>query len=331
MSDNSSISVALCTFNGERYLQEQLDSIANQTRPPDELVICDDRSSDETLNLINGFKRTARFSIRVSVNDHTLGSVKNFEQAISLCRSDIIALSDQDDVWKPEKLKLIGAEFDQRPGVGLVFTDAEIVDKDLRSTGRRMWHEVGFREKEKDLIRKGRAIEVLLPGWSVTGATMAFRSKFRDLILPIPTNLPMIHDGWIALIIAAVAEVSFVEQPLIMYRQHEQQQIGAPGAQVEKQTKSVEHLRRAMKTVNFYANLISTAEHVRSRFAEHREMFECAAALRQIDARLGHLRMRKALPTSRLKRLRQVSRELLTGRYHRYSNGLYSAAKDLLT
>src|ERR1022692_2995726 len=102
-----SISVAMCTFDGGRFLSAQLESIAAQTRPPDELVVCDDGSSDASGNIIKDFARRAAFPTRLVVNDKHLGSTKNFEQAISLCQGTIVALADQDDVWYPHKLQRI--------------------------------------------------------------------------------------------------------------------------------------------------------------------------------------------------------------------------------
>ena len=214
------ISVALCTYNGGCYLPDQLASIAAQTRPLDELVVCDDHSTDATCEIVTGFAATAPFPVRLHVNEHNLGSSKNFELAITLCEGDVIALADQDDVWFPEKLSRIEACLIENPGAGLVFTDAEVVDGHLRSLGYRLWESVGFDETQRRLVRNGRALDVMLPGWTATGATMAFRSKFKNLVLAIPTDLALIHDGWIALMIASVAEVAFIEEPLIKYRQH---------------------------------------------------------------------------------------------------------------
>src|SRR5882762_9087557 len=98
------ISIAMCTYNGARYLREQLDSIAAQTRPPSELIVCDDNSLDETREIVAGFAASAPFPVRLGVNEQNLGSIRNFERAIKLCEGDLIALSDQDDVWLPEKL-----------------------------------------------------------------------------------------------------------------------------------------------------------------------------------------------------------------------------------
>src|SRR3954470_17842517 len=100
-SPNNMFSVAMCTYNGARFLGEQLASVAAQTRPPDELVVCDDRSTDETASLVRDFAAAAPFRVRLHVNERNLGSTRNFERAVSLCEGDLIALSDQDDEWLP--------------------------------------------------------------------------------------------------------------------------------------------------------------------------------------------------------------------------------------
>ena len=304
------ISVAMCTYNGARFVDEQLASIASQTRPPDELVVCDDASSDATVEIVKAFASRSAFPVKLSVNEQTIGSTRNFEKAVRLCSGEIIALADQDDVWKPEKLGLIEAEFVSRPELGLIFTDAEIVDENLGATGRRMWREVGFQEREKNLLRKGRGLEVLLPGWSVTGATMAFRSRYRDLALPIPTDVPMIHDGWIALIIGAMGEVDFIDKPLIMYRQHAEQQIGAPqaGSQAPGQTKSLTGLKEAAHRANSYSALVQTIESVKQRLSDK----DLAPAWQRnsayLDSWLEHIRTRMNLPSGILARASAVLR-----------------------
>lgn len=325
-------SVAMCTYNGSRYLGAQLESIATQTRLPDELVICDDHSVDDTVSVIEKFAACAPFPVRLEVNTLNVGSTRNFELAINRCQGKLIALADQDDVWSPSKLEIIEAEFLRRPGVGLVFSDAELVDCDLRSLGERLWTSIGFDEKlRRKMKTEGGALQVLLPGWTVTGATMAFRAQFRTLALPIPDDLPMIHDGWIALMIAAVADVSFIEQPLIKYRQHEQQQIGAPESKVEEGPKGIENFKQAVTRTNTYTELISISERVRFRLIEHCEMFDCNPALRVLDAGIKHFRLRQTLPDSKFRRVPGVFGELFRVRYHRYSRGLRSALKDLLT
>ena len=322
------LSVAMCTYNGEAFVGAQLASIAAQTRPPDELVVLDDGSSDATAEIVRSFAATAAFPVRFEVNERNLGSTGNFERAVSLCAGDLIALCDQDDVWLPEKLERMREAFGRSPRAGLVFSDAELVDEHLRPLGRRLWESVGFDEAARRLMSRGRALDVLLPGWSVTGATLAFRASFTPLVLDIPRDAGMIHDGWIALVVAAVSGVEMIRQPLIKYRQHPRQQIGAPRGRADAWEGA--GLRAALGRANDYGELIRKGELVRERLAGRRGQFDCDAALARLDARLTHLRARAGLPRRRLARVRPVARELLARRYHHYGNGFYSALKDLL-
>lgn len=324
------ISVAMCTYNGARYLREQLDSIAAQTRPPEELVVCDDASSDATREIISAFAATAPFPVHLHVNEQNLGSTRNFERAIRLCEGDIIALSDQDDVWFPGKLQRLEDCFEHEPDTGLVFTDAEVVADDLRPLGYSLWASVGFDDAQRRLVRSGRVLDVLLPGWTVTGATMAFRAGFKKLVLDIPTDLALIHDGWIALMIASVADVSFIDEPLIKYRQHARQQIGAKERKDEVGAAGLDGAREALHRTNSYDEMIAIGTRAQQRLRERSDVYESEPALAKLEQRLKHLRARANLPQGKLSRARCVFRELLSRRYHLYSNGVYSAVKDLL-
>jgi hypothetical protein len=328
-------SVAMCTYNGAAFLREQLASIAKQTRPPDELVICDDRSGDDTPRIIESFAANAPFPVRLRVNEQNLGSTENFARAIGLCRGDLIALSDQDDVWLPEKLRRCERVFAASPRVGMVFTDAEIVDAALRPTGRRLWQLIGFDAAQQRAVRAGRALDVLLPGWTVTGATMAFRAELRDLVLPIPADLAMIHDGWIASVIASVAEVDFIDEGLILYRQHPRQQVGAPEEKVAaaggaRAAEPWEAARAAMRRTNPYAEQLEITAKLHERLTARPDFPKQRDALAHLAARMTHLSARAGMPGGALRRVPSVLRELLARRYHLYSNGLRSAAKDLV-
>jgi glycosyltransferase involved in cell wall biosynthesis len=218
------ISIALCTYNGARFLEAQLESYLVQTRLPDELVVCDDASTDATSDILAGFAKRAPFPVRIERNPTRLGSTKNFDKAIGLCAGELIATSDQDDVWLPEKLALSEAAFDIEPHRGLVFSDAEVVDEELRPLGHTMWDAISLGRLPRWRVRRDHAFEVLLRQWLVTGATMTFRSDYLPLIRPIPEN--WIHDGWIAFIIGAVAPVGLIDAATVKYRQHAAQQIG---------------------------------------------------------------------------------------------------------
>jgi glycosyltransferase involved in cell wall biosynthesis len=316
----------MCTYNGAKFLPAQLESIASQSRRPDEILICDDGSTDETQSVVKNF--AGELPVSLYINEKNLGSMRNFEKAIKLCTGDVIALSDQDDVWREDKLEIIGAAFLRSPTTGLVFSDAEVVDETLNPLGRRMWDEVGFDSHKRKLIANGRAPEVLITGWTVTGATMAFRSQYRSLSLPIPINIQMIHDAWIALTVACVADVVAIDEALIKYRQHERQQIGAPTRLLKApQSTALEALKRRNPNTTLHS-ILKTLE---QRLLDHKSEFDCRKALSFIGDYSCHLDARANLPQRRLNRLPTILRELLTRRYHEYANGFKSAAKDLVS
>lgn len=318
------ISIALATFNGGLHLRRQLDSLAAQSRCPDELIACDDCSSDNTLDILRDFAATAPFAVRVYGNDEQMGVRKNFERAVSLCAGDIIALCDQDDVWNADKLELIEKAFSPSD-VGLVFSDAELVDANLEAERRSLWQAVGFDSKRKKLAREGRMLEVLLRGNVVTGATMAFRSTWRDLVLPIPSEGGLLHDGWMALIIAAVAEIVLIDRPLIKYRQHEAQVVGVPARS------SITKMITIRKTdPGHYLEQAALFQEVHDRLAANEDRLPKRQVLSTLSKKIIHLQARGAMPGLRLRRLPLVMSETLNRHYHQYSNGWFSAAKDLM-
>jgi len=326
------ISIAMCTYNGAEFLPAQLQSIVTQSRPPDEIVICDDGSTDGTRAVLETFKKESSIPITLHINDRNLGSVKNFERAITLCTGDVIALSDQDDVWRSDKLHLFESVLNESPSAGIIFSDAEIVDEHLNPLDRRMWDEVGFDAHRRKLVRTGRALEVLIHGWTVTGATMAFRTNFVKLSLPIPDEIAMIHDGWIALTIAAVADVVAVDETLIKYRQHAQQQIGAPARkETAPELRGMQAIETAFRRRNSSADLHKILETLEARLLSQANDFDTRKALSFVSNYASHLNVRANLPQRRLNRVPSILRELLSLRYHEYANGFKSAAKDLVS
>lgn len=323
-------SVAMCTYNGARFLGAQLASVAAQTRAPDELVVCDDRSADETARVVRDFAANAPFRVRLHVNEQNLGSTKNFERAVSLCEGELIALSDQDDVWLPQKLARLEEEFARDASALVVFSDASIVDEESRPVGRGLWESVGVTREELARVEQGRGIGDLLRGATVTGATMALRASLRELALPFPTDLPLIHDGWTTLLAACVGGVRPVAERLVLYRRHGSQQVG-PLARPESDG-------GALARANPYDSALAVARAALDRLADARarglettKSARAARSIEELEARIKHWEARRTLPHARLRRAAPVLKELLALRYHRYANGLASAAKDLLS
>jgi glycosyltransferase involved in cell wall biosynthesis len=222
-SKAETISVALCTYNGTRFLEEQLASLAAQERLPDELVVCDDRSTDNTVDLLESFARTAPFPVRIHVNLENLGSTHNFDRAMRLCAGSLIAFCDQDDIWHPKRLSECARALRDDSRLGLVFSNGELIDDTGARLPGRLWDNFTFDHAIRKRIRRGDMLPLVRYRF-VTGATMMFRSSLRDYLCPAAGE--WLHDGWIAALIACMAGVSFLEQPLIRYRIHAQQQVG---------------------------------------------------------------------------------------------------------
>jgi glycosyltransferase involved in cell wall biosynthesis len=315
------ISVAMCTYNSERFVGEQLESICDQTRPPDELVICDDGSSDATMEQVARFGESAPFEVRIYVNERNLGSTKNFEQAIGLCKSEIVVMSGDDDVWHPARLEAV--EEALASGVaGLVMNDAELVDAELRPTGRSLWQARAFSETDRSAIAEGRNERLLRRHISATyGNTMAFRADHNHALLPIPAE--WVEDAWIGVIIAGLTRVAIIPRVLLKYRQH--------GANISGSA-------AASKLGRLRAARSYPSETFLQRASQMRLAVDRLARLPATDARfLAHLRamerhnlMRARIARTWIRRVPLVARELAARRYARYSDGWRSAALDLI-
>lgn len=322
------ISVAMCTYNGASFLEEQIVSIFEQKRLPDELVVRDDQSTDETVAVLERLTRIAPFPVRYAINPERLGSTRNFEGAISACSGDLIALADQDDVWVPRKLEIMAPAFERDPTLGALFSDSEVVDERLQPLGFSMFDFCRFDAEKRALLDAGDVFDLVIKEPFVTGAALIFRADLRAIISPMPPGSDyMIHDRWIGIVAAAVSRLAYVEDKLILYRQHGRQQLGARVVPDDPQERRRRMVRRDPGYYTDYFNyLISLRNYVASNIgaAAHAGFHEA------LDARIRHLRARSDLPLSRAGRLRPIMGELLSGRYVRFSNGSISAAKDFL-
>lgn len=325
--DATSLSVALCTYNGERWLGPFLDSLLAQTRLPDELVVSDDGSTDATVSLVTAFAGRAPFAVHVATTPERLGSTFNFAEAFGRCTGSLIAPADQDDVWAPEKLERMAAAM-EAGGLAMAFTDGRVIDDLGRPVPTTLWEGVGFDARTRRRFARD-PLGVLLHRSVVTGAAMMFRSEHLDRLLPFPPSLNgpgslMLQDRWIALVLAAVAEVDALDEPLISFRRHAGQQTGL---REPVTTSEVAHqLRRT--TASSAAGLTTRAEQlsaVRDRLGGDGH----PGADGRFAAAVAHLRARASLADGRVARLPAIGREWGAGRYRRYSGGARSAVADL--
>ncbi len=228
------LSIALCTYNGSKFLREQLQSLAIQTLQPFEVVITDDCSTDDTILIIQEFSKV--LNIKVFVNNFPLKVTKNFEKAISLCSGNIIMMCDQDDIWHTDKLAKISQYFQDNPYKLAVFSDADLINDEGVSLNKNFWTAVRFHEPQIQQFKDGNFIELLLAGNRSAGCMMAFRKELVEKIIPFPTHIPlMIHDNWITIVAAMLDGLGIIEEKLISYRQHSFQQIGTREKEVGKE------------------------------------------------------------------------------------------------
>lgn len=221
------ISIALTTYNGARHLGAQLESLAAQTRPPDELVVSDDGSTDETWELLEAFARRAPFPVERRRNPENLGWQDNFVQTALRCCGDWVGFCDQDDVWRPDKLARVEAVIREHPDLVMVVHSARLTDEELRPTGQLFPHFRRFR----------RAPPLSNPPLlAQLGFAVTFR---RDLLRDIPVdrrpcdpNLPdrrQSHDQLVPLLANALGPVAYLPDVLVDYRRHVGAASGAEG------------------------------------------------------------------------------------------------------
>lgn len=315
-------SVALCTYNGDEFLGEQLASFVSQNRLPDEVVICDDGSDDNTMEILQDFASKAPFQTHVHRNRETLGSTGNFEKAIRLCSGDIIALSDQDDVWHPQKLSQIEQIFLRNPDIGGVFTDADVVDQNLKPFGFSLWDSIQFSKRQQRHVIRGEAFEILLKHPVVTGATLSFRSLWRERLSPFPSF--WVHDAWIAFNLSAFSTLTIIQENLIQYRQHGNNQIGAMPKGIKFRINETLTMDRKVYYASDFHRYQFAFDHLLKWFKPNHEI------MKKLSSKMRHLKTRGSLPAQRALRIPIIFKELITGNYHRFSVNWQVAIRDLL-
>lgn len=209
--ENSLISIAMCTYNGSRFVKEQLDSILNQTYNNFELIIVDDMSKDDTINIINKYVQKDK-RIKFFQNEKNLGFVKNFEKAISFCLGEYIALADQDDIWKKDKLEVFLQEIKDNI---LIYSDAIVIDENSKNLNKE------FIRPEANLVN-GKCNKSFIFSNCVSGNTLMFKKELIPYILPIPDTISF-HDIWIAFVASTIGTITYTEKSYIYYRRYNEQ------------------------------------------------------------------------------------------------------------
>jgi Glycosyl transferase family 2 len=237
LTNGPTLAVVLCTYNGGRFLPEQLKSLASQTRLPDVLFVRDDDSTDETPEILRSFATTAPFHVDVRRNPERLGYNRNYAAAIEGPETDLLALCDQDDVWYPHKLSVLCNLLAQDPEAAAACGDAQCVSVDGASLGTSIWRQLGFDPGTRQAMAHTGEMGPLLRNNVVQGSSLVLRSSFRDLVLPFSVHGT--YDYWTAALLQAVSHIVFAPEPLQEYRIHETNAVG-----IERPGQS---LRRALR------------------------------------------------------------------------------------
>lgn len=319
-STSQTISIALCTYNGEAHLPAQWNSLLKQERPPDEVIICDDCSTDDTRLLLRRLAAEAPFRVVVVENEVQLGYNKNFEKALSLCTGDLVFICDQDDYWFTQKLAVMTQYMAAHPAAQVAFCNAYVADESLNTQQESFWNRVRLDDFQKQRWALGLSMEVLLDGNRMMGCATVIRQGFIAKLIPFPTDIPgYIYDGWISLVGAAYNVIQLIDTPLQLYRTHENQQVGVKAAPVGPHVSLKERFTR-----DRFIKLepLTKTRHQLSKIKEHlsERVSAQAVGMKQVERKLAHYTMRSTLPDNRLLRLRPVLRDLQLGLYHRYAD-----------
>jgi glycosyltransferase involved in cell wall biosynthesis len=232
------ISVAFIVYNGAQYLRTQLDSILAQTHKVDEIIICDDASSDNTKEILEEYKNKHSNLFFVHYNTENIGPTKNIEKSIQACTGELILLADQDDYWEAHKVETIVKWFEQNPTMNGVFTNGAIMNsKGELDNKYSLWDVMSYSHKaikSKTELNSNLKLYINTVENAVTGATLAIRNNLPYLQKSFPTIKNLVHDRWLAINLAETNSLGILEDKLIRYRIHSAQAIGGMTENIEK-------------------------------------------------------------------------------------------------
>lgn len=311
-----SVSIAMATYNGQKHIRQQLESLAAQDHPPAELVVTDDASTDETLSILDYFSKSSSFPVRIYRNESRLGYRANFMRAANLCRSDLIAFCDQDDRWYPTKIAACVARFTE-PELLLVHHNADVVTDDDRQIG----HLHGFTPSKA--VSAPLSLE---PFAFALGFTQVFRSSLLELSNFWPMSInhqfdhePLAHDQWFYFLASILGKIGYLNEPLAAYIQHGGNTFGysAESSHLQKLRiglkNSADRLSLTLAAANIRAAILDAAK-VKLEGAQ-RDRAEIAAKYYRRLSEFQTIRKKIYISTSLGERLAAFLKLLASGAY----------------
>lgn len=313
----------MTTYNGAEYLREQLDSFLIQSQHPDELVVCDDGSTDGTIEILEAFRQHAPFDVHIYLNKINLGYIKNFEKAMSLCEGDIIFLCDQDDVWFSNKIAKMVSMMAMQPSIFVVQADMVLTDEKLHPTP---FTQLG------NILSIGQGADTF-----ITGCGTAIRREWLGIALPIQSELCG-HDNWIHRLAMALGVRVLLEEPLQFYRRHGEntsQWLASNPQKITALDSFLAHgfvdatagwLQESERCKQTQKRILEVTEDLRKLGLIERQ--SCAIA--NLGKKIEALDIRiKNMSVNRLWRFPLIIKMWMSGGYQ-YFSGLKSAVKDML-
>ena len=326
MAEQLRVAVAMATFNGERFIAEQLESILSQTRLPDEIVISDDHSSDKTLAVAKKILEPAcaesGIDLTIVSHDGPAGVSANFHHAVSQTTADVIALADQDDVWHAEKLETLVSHFEALPELLMVHSDADLIDEAGELLGMGVLDSLRITGRERHDLVTSHGIRALVRRNLVTGQTALIRRSLIEVAGEIPEG--WVHDEWWALIAASMDGLLLDPRVFQSYRQHAGNEIGASKSGWE------ELKERFSEPQSAFRDRHKVRHQGLERFMDAPLWPGHAEATNLLRGRLRHYEWQAQLPASQFLRLGPIVWKLVTGEYSRYRRGVFDAMRDFL-
>ena len=319
------LSVAIPTRNGSRYLPETFASILSQSRLPDELVISDDASKDDTVEIAEAFARTTPF--RVKILAHTpSGITANYLNALGSTTGDVIVFSDQDDVWLHNKLESIEKTFLSSAEISIVSSDSSIVDKELRPSGKTLRGDIAKSKRLSARVNAGEDLEHFIRGLPLLAHTLAIRAQCRSIVLNKPERpIDWWFENWVSMAALSVGKLALLPDALTLYRQHAAQVVGAPAASRLPKVTTADYLDRADRFMCLATMMRATTTN------SLLDADEVDRRAKLIEAYVLFLANRsRVLQLPKYQRLNAMANASMFRDYRRFASGVKSFARDIL-
>lgn len=310
------ISVSLCTFNGSKYIIEQLESILKQTRLPDEIVMVDDISEDDTVALAENYLKRSNIEYHILRNTERLGVAANFLKAMKYASGDYIFCCDQDDIWMENKIACFLKQIHATKKM-LYFSNGMLVNAEGVPMNCTLWESVHF---DPIKLNKNTPFDLILQKCFVTGAAMAVSKELVEMIDEIPAG--WLHDGWLSLMAGLHQSIEAIDEITFYYRQHGNNVIGTHGKSLsdtmkvwKSNTNKLPKVRRER-----YLRFLSIKE--RKIIENNQKLDACIRFWNDLDQLKQHSHMRQCII---------IIKHLLTGNYRKFYTGISGAFRDIIS